>query len=103
VNLRDCPLGCALRLDAMCLAAADELRLRELGLREGAVVSVVQRAGFGGRVVACGYQRFALDGVTAAALTGQAVAANDTDSEPAGVASVRSGRAVERVAEPIPA
>lgn len=38
-----------------------ELRLRELGLRPGARVRVTLHAAFGGRVVAVGADRFALD------------------------------------------
>jgi ferrous iron transport protein A len=59
-----------MRLDDAALDGPARLRMREIGLRPGAVVRVVQCAGFGGRVVACGHQRFALDAATAAALRG---------------------------------
>lgn len=75
MNLRDCPLGCELRIDCAALGSEAVLRLGELGLRSGTVVSVLQRAGFGGRVVLCGRQRFAIDAATAAALTGTRVGA----------------------------
>lgn len=41
-------------------------RLAELGIRPGMTVRVVQRTGFGGRVLACGTARIALDRDTAA-------------------------------------
>jgi ferrous iron transport protein A len=58
------------RLDDAALDDAARLRMCEIGLRPGAVVRVVQCAAFGGRVIACGHQRFALDAATAAALRG---------------------------------
>ena len=42
------------------------LRLSEHGLRAGAIVRVTHRAAFGGRVVAIGADRFAVDGRTCA-------------------------------------
>jgi ferrous iron transport protein A len=45
---------------------AARLRLSELGLRAGAVVRVTHRAAFGGRVVAIGSDRFAVDARTCA-------------------------------------
>jgi ferrous iron transport protein A len=44
------------------------LRLRELGIVPGAVVRVTHRAAFGGRVVAVGATRFAVDAGTARSL-----------------------------------
>ena len=41
------------------------LRMREIGLRPGGTVRVTQRAAFGGRVVAIGAARLAVDGETA--------------------------------------
>ena len=41
------------------------LRLTELGLRRGAPVRVVQHAGLGGRLIALGCGRIALDSGTA--------------------------------------
>ncbi|MGV8977850.1 MAG: FeoA family protein [Cellulomonas sp.] len=46
------------------LEHATRLRLSELGLRAGAIVRVTHRAAFGGRVVAIGADRFAVDGRT---------------------------------------
>jgi ferrous iron transport protein A len=68
VKLAECPVGATLRLVGDALDPRDGLRLRELGLREGCLICVEQRAGFGGRVVRCGAQRFALDAATAKAL-----------------------------------
>jgi ferrous iron transport protein A len=56
------------RLVAMRLDDATRRRLRELGLSLGARVRVVQRGAFGGRVVAVGADRFALDGRTCRSL-----------------------------------
>jgi ferrous iron transport protein A len=44
------------------------LRLRELGLRAGALVEITHDAGRQGRVVALGAERFALDARTCAAI-----------------------------------
>ena len=69
MNLLDCPLRTAVRIKAA--SSLDDktfFRLCELGLRPGAIVSVTQKGGFGGRVVASGHQRFALDKATARAL-----------------------------------
>ena len=66
MRLSDAPLATPLVLTG--LGIGDALRMRELGLRVGAVLEVVQRAGFGGRVLTLGPTRIALDHVTCAAL-----------------------------------
>lgn len=66
--LLDCPLGQAATL---CNVAADPAlrrRLAELGLRCGMRVTATQRTSGGGRVVAAGDARLALDRTSAAAL-----------------------------------
>lgn len=54
------------RVVGVDVADVDRLRVGELGLRPGAVVRVTHRAAFGGRVVAVGAERFALDAATCA-------------------------------------
>ena len=49
------------RVVAVDLDGSTRLRLSELGLRAGAIVRVTHRAAFGGRVVAIGADRFAVD------------------------------------------
>ena len=66
MRLSQAPLATPLVLTAFGIG--DPLRMRELGLRVGAVLEVVQRAGFGGRVLTIGPTRIALDHVTCAAL-----------------------------------
>lgn len=56
--------GSRARVVDVSLPDPDRLRLAELGLAEGTVLSVVQRAAFGGRVVALGASRLALDAGT---------------------------------------
>ena|GEM_PF-5252332 len=51
-----------LRLD---LGKPEVARLSDLGVRPGQVIHVVQSAAFGGRVVAVGADRIAIDGRTA--------------------------------------
>lgn len=52
------------RVVAVDLEHGVRLRLSELGLRVGALVRVTHRAAFGGRVVAIGTDRFAVDART---------------------------------------
>lgn len=61
-------LGVPRRLAAVQLRAADRLRLAELGLRPGAVVTVLARMAGNGRLVALGTSRIAVDSATARAL-----------------------------------
>ncbi len=65
MNLAQCPVDAHARVVALDAEQSMRLRMSELGLRVGAVVRVTQRAAFGGRVVAIGAQRFAVDGQTA--------------------------------------
>lgn len=61
-------LGVPLRLAAVHLRAPDRLRLAELGLRPGAVVTVLSRVAGNGRLLALGPSRIAVDFATARAL-----------------------------------
>jgi len=68
VCLLDCPIGQSGRL---CRVAGDPAlarRLAELGLRCGATVTATQRTSGGGRVIATGDLRVALDRQVAASL-----------------------------------
>ncbi|MBM6699276.1 ferrous iron transport protein A [Bifidobacterium pullorum subsp. saeculare] len=67
-TLRDCPLRADLVVTGIDLDERHRFRLLELGLRVGTVLRVVQRGNFGGRVVARGSERIALDGGTARAI-----------------------------------
>jgi ferrous iron transport protein A len=58
--------GAHLRVTGVRLPAPVALRLNEMGIRLGARARVVQRAAFGGRVIAVAGSRYALDGATAA-------------------------------------
>ncbi|MDM8083524.1 ferrous iron transport protein A [Cellulomonas cellasea] len=66
MNLAQSPVDARARVVDLDTEQSMRLRMNELGLRVGAVVRVTQRAAFGGRVVAIGAQRFAVDGQTAA-------------------------------------
>jgi ferrous iron transport protein A len=66
MTLRESPPGAQLRVTCVRLPAAAALRLHEMGIRLGTLAHVTQRAAFGGRVVAVGASRYALDGATAA-------------------------------------
>lgn len=66
MQLDTCPVDEDLRVLAMSVPATARLRMREVGLRVGSTVRVTHRAPFGGRVVAVGASRIALDGGTAA-------------------------------------
>jgi ferrous iron transport protein A len=66
VTLKDCPLDMDLLIRAVRFEADAALRMREIGLRPGGTVRVIQRAAFGGRLIAAGAGRLALDGATAA-------------------------------------
>jgi ferrous iron transport protein A len=66
MTLPESPLGAELRVTGVRLAAADALRLNEMGIRLGTLGHVTQHAAFGGRVVAVAGSRYALDGGTAA-------------------------------------
>jgi ferrous iron transport protein A len=64
MDLGSWPTDTAARVVAVDLEHVTRLRLSELGLRAGAIVRVTHRAAFGGRVVAIGTDRFAVDGRT---------------------------------------
>lgn len=68
MELRECADGDPVRVVAVRLDAGTRRRFRELGLAAGARVRVVQRGAFGGRVVAVGADRFALDARTCRAV-----------------------------------
>ena len=67
-TLAGCRAGDTVIVDGIDLDERHRFRLMELGLRAGVVIRVVQRSGFGGRVVARGPERIALDGGTARAI-----------------------------------
>ncbi|BDR53828.1 hypothetical protein KIM372_17350 [Bombiscardovia nodaiensis] len=64
-SLRTCPLGVDIEICRIDLGEAYRFRLGELGFREHETIRVIQKANFGGRVVAHGSERIALDGATA--------------------------------------
>ncbi|NMM32357.1 MAG: ferrous iron transport protein A [Cellulomonas sp.] len=64
MDLGSWPTDTDARVVAVDLEHSTRLRLSELGLRVGALVRVTHRAAFGGRVVAIGADRFAIDGRT---------------------------------------
>jgi ferrous iron transport protein A len=66
MDLGHWPTDAEARVVAVDLEHSTRLRLSELGLRVGAIVWVTHRAAFGGRVVAIGADRFAVDGRTCA-------------------------------------
>ena len=65
MTLAECPTGADLRVLGVALEPAVRLRLREIGVHDGAVLRLSRRGAFGGRVVAVGASRIALDGATA--------------------------------------
>lgn len=60
-----CPLNEAVVVTSVDLDHRHVFRLQELGVGVGSRVRVVQKSAFGGRVVAHGRERLALDGQTA--------------------------------------
>ncbi|MGN8247181.1 FeoA family protein [Cellulomonas soli] len=73
MDLSACGPGEAVRVVGIGLDEGMRRRCRELGLHPGVVVHVTHRAAFGGRVVAVGADRFALDGRTCAQVTVEAI------------------------------
>lgn len=59
------PPGVAAHVRAVSAESGEVLRLREMGLRPGALVRMVGRAAGGSRVVTIGAARIAIDGGTA--------------------------------------
>lgn len=68
MTLRDCPRGVRVVVDDVDLDDRHRFRLREIGLARGVELRVIQRGVFGGRVIAFGDERIALDGGTARAV-----------------------------------
>ncbi len=64
MNLADLPPRTRAVVTGIDAHGSLALRYRELGLRDGAAVEVTQLAAFGGRVIALGADRFALDRTT---------------------------------------
>ncbi len=62
------PSDVPVRLAWVDLAVTERLRLAELGIRAGALVTVLARTAGGGRVLGIGTSRVALDRATAARL-----------------------------------
>ncbi|PAU69182.1 Ferrous iron transport protein A [Bifidobacterium italicum] len=69
LTVENCPLDEDMAITAIDVDERHRFRMLELGLRAGTVIRVVQRANFGGRVVARGTERIALDGRTASRIT----------------------------------
>ena len=61
VDLTQCAVGAQATVVGVDVPDHAGLRLRELGLRPGAVVAVTHDVGLQGRVVGVGAERFALD------------------------------------------
>lgn len=60
-----CPVRQDMTITEIRMDARHRLRMLELGIRVGAVTRVTQRSNFGGRVLAVGTGRIAIDGATA--------------------------------------
>ncbi|MDR2703785.1 MAG: ferrous iron transport protein A [Cellulomonadaceae bacterium] len=69
MELRLCPLGSAVEVSWLDLNADERARMRELGIREGTVIHVVNCGAFGSKVIAIGADRFAIDGRTCACIS----------------------------------
>lgn len=65
MRLDSCPLGIEVEVMAVDVPAVAQLRLREVGLRVGTTVRVTHQS-LGGRVLAIGASRIALDAATVA-------------------------------------
>lgn len=65
MDLAGCPLHMDVVVRSVDLPADVRVRMWELGLHEGVVVRATHRGPAGGRVVAVGGSRLALDGATA--------------------------------------
>ena len=74
--LVEMPVAAQVRLDTSACAPSCRLRMAELGLRAGSVVTVVGRSSGGGRVVQVGTARVAVDRLTACALRACPVASD---------------------------
>lgn len=69
MHLGSCPLGHDVEILDVDVATEVRLRLWEIGLHRGARIRVTQRGPAGGRVLAVGGTRLALDAATAARVT----------------------------------
>lgn len=65
MRLSRCPTDTDAEVLAVGVPDAAQLRLREVGIREGSTIRVTHLAPFGGRVLAVGASRIALDRATA--------------------------------------
>jgi ferrous iron transport protein A len=65
MTLAESPAEVDVRLVNVAVDPASRLRMREVGLCDGALVRVGRSAAFGGRVVAVAGSRIALDAATA--------------------------------------
>ena len=61
MTLRDCPRAMRVVVDGIDLDDRHRFRLCEIGLAPGAGLRVMQRSAFGGRVVAFGNERVAVE------------------------------------------
>jgi ferrous iron transport protein A len=68
MQLDTCPIGSEVEVVSLGVPGVAQLRLREVGVRVGTTVRVTNVAPFGGRVVAIGASRVAVDGATAAVI-----------------------------------
>ncbi|WP_288270757.1 ferrous iron transport protein A [uncultured Bifidobacterium sp.] len=68
-TLEDCPVGQDMRVTGVRMDERHVLRMLELGIRAGGLVRVTQRSNFGGRVIAIGTGRIAVDAATAQSIT----------------------------------
>lgn len=66
MNLTQWPVAVAGRVERLDLAPDLRHRFGELGLRVGVTLTITHRGAFGGRVLALGADRFALDAATCA-------------------------------------
>lgn len=98
-TLREAETGRDYVVTDVTLDARHAFRLAELGIRPGVRVLVMQHGGFGGRVVAVGSERIALDGETAAAVTVRGIGESDGVSSAAGRANRANGARDGRCAE----
>ncbi|MBM6982046.1 MAG: ferrous iron transport protein A [Bifidobacterium thermophilum] len=67
--MEDCPVGQDMRVTGVRMDERHVLRMLELGIRAGGLVRVTQRSNFGGRVIAIGTGRIAIDAATAQSIT----------------------------------
>ncbi|PAU67250.1 FeoA family protein [Bifidobacterium criceti] len=66
LTVEHCPLDADMTITAIDIDERHRFRMLELGLRVGTIIRVIQKSNFGGRVIAKGTERIAIDGHTAA-------------------------------------